>query len=164
MSSSSGIDSTPGVWPASYSITGAHVEDDGLPGHDPAKQFSTVDLLGVVGIEVGPCCLVDVGKVLGGDLAQPQPQRGEVVAGHGVLDRGAVTGGAHQTGSFERLKVRRRRGQPETGGVGELGDGTRTVRQQVQQLQALAVAEGLADACELLEQLGLRGFGHQMLQ
>ena len=53
--------------------------------------------------------------------------------------------------------MRRCGGQAELAGAGEGIDGALALGQQVQQLQALSTAQGLADPGELIEQLVLGG-------
>ena len=107
--------------------------------------------------EVGAGGGLDVGQVGAGHRPQQRQQLGDVGAGQPVVDLGAVAAGGHQVGRLQGLQMRRRGGQAELAGAGQGIDGALALGQQVQQLQALSAAQGLADPGELVEQRVLGG-------
>jgi hypothetical protein len=160
-----GIETAPGMWPAAYSGGGADVEHDDLAGSGPAHELAAVDLFGVVVAQIVPPCCLDVGQVGRSNVAQLRVEHGDGGVGEPVADRCALPGGGDEPRLLEGLQMRRGRRQAQTGGHGEIGNAAGSLGQQIDQLEALAVAQRLADPGQLLEQLGLaHRIAHSILQ
>jgi len=86
------------------------------------------------------------------DLQEEPVEGGDIISSEAVANRRAVSLCRDQPGVFEGLKMRRGGGHLEAGCLRELDDAPWTLRQQLDQLQALAVPERLPVAGELLEQ------------
>jgi hypothetical protein len=115
--------------------------------------------------QVGAGGSFDVGQMGAGYRAHQREQLGDVDPGQSVVDLGAVAAGSHQVRGFQCLQMRRRCGQTELAGAGQCIDGALTLRQKIEQLEALAAGQRLANAGELVKQGVLGGpITHTILQ
>src|SRR5579859_5376791 len=131
-----------------------HVEDDDLARGGPAKQLVAGDLLDAAA-QVGVPGRAHLGEQRRGGIADPREQPGYVVAGQRVEDAGALLARGDQPRLVKYLQVGRAAAQAQASLAGEILHAALALREQVHQLQPLRAGQRLADAGELLIQLGL---------
>src|SRR6266571_7409381 len=98
---------------------------------------------------------LDLGKVVFGDLAQRHKQSDHSASSDPVDHEEAVLSGRHQPRLAQLLQVLRGIGRGHTRELRQRVHAALSLRQKLQYFQPLTARKRLADARELLEQLGL---------
>ncbi len=136
---------------------GADVEHDHIPFAEPGEQLLAghrVELGAVAEVRRGQP--VELGDVLGGDVAQRRPELGDPWAAQPVVDAQAVPPAADETGAQQVLQVLGGVGDALVDLGGDLLDVPLALGEQVDDLRAPAVAERLGRRGQAVEQPVLR--------
>ncbi len=148
----------PGDVPGCVLLGRADVEDDDLTGPDALEQLGTGHPLGAVAARPdGAKDLVDLRQACPAEVAERGDEAAHLLAGGAVVDAGPLPAGLDQAGLANHLQVRRRRRELEPRRLGQGLDAALGLAEQVEQLDALGVHDYLADARQLLVDIGASG-------
>ena len=87
------------MWPAAYSRSGPHVEQDDVATREAARELGRGDVLHRVTLaEVLVGEHAHLGQMADGDVADRRPQLGDLVAGEAVDRARALAAGADEAG------------------------------------------------------------------
>lgn len=131
----------------------ANVEKDGRAFAEAAAEFGEGDGFGGGAGAVGADDAIDFGEVAFAGVAEGAEQAGDVGAGEGVEDLETLFAGLDEAGGAEGLEVLGGVGDGEAAEASEVLNGAFGLGEEVEDLEAGGVGEGLGDAGEFGEEV-----------